>query len=170
MAKSIRSKIKKRFRTAKRVLVDAAVIRERAIATNSKCSLIAKGIYREAKKPVNAFKFPEAIDSAFPQMAPSKPIDFRSDSLPTSGYATTGNRRKNTEADQAKADVIAVDMGGSIKGQFTMAPDSVSSSVVNRGSRVVAPAVPVIKNTIPRLVAIPRRDRNSRKAQRGTAK
>ena len=167
MAKSIRSKVKKRFRTAKRVLVDAAVVTERASRTNRVCSLISKGIFRDTKKPANAFKYPSSSDAEFPQLALPKPLDFRSEALPTSGYATIANRRKAVPGGGMTRRVLAVDRGGSISGRLEFEESSVS---VEHSVSRLAPAIPKLQRAGPRVVAEPRRDRVARKAQRGTAK
>ena len=168
MAKSIRSKVKKRFRTAKRVLVDAAVISERVTRTNQMCSLISKGIFRDAKKPANGFKYPSSADAEFPQLAASKPIDFRSDALPTSGYATIANRRKHVEGSGMTRRVQAIDRVGSISGRLLF--DESKDVAVENSTARLTPVIPKLQKSFPRIVAEPRRDRASRKAQRGTAK
>lgn len=168
MAKSIRSKVKKRFRTAKRMLVDASVDRVRASASSTACLQIARGISRESKKSLNAFKYPDATEALFPRSQLSKPLDFRSEVLPTSGYATIGNRRKTVEGDLSSKRIVAVDMGGSVRGQFEAM--DVASNVENSSLRVAA-AIPLRSDSLPKMVAFaPRRDRNNKKAQRSSAK
>lgn len=168
MAKSIRSKVKKRFRTAKRVLVDATVCRSRAMASSIACSQIARGVSREAKVTLNAFKYPDAPESVVPQVQLSKPFDFRSEALPSSGYATIGNRRKLGSGDLRGKSIVGLDMGGSVRGQFAAMEEgnSVENSTIH-----IAAAVPIRKDTLPRTVAFaPRRNRTQRKAQRSSAK
>jgi hypothetical protein len=168
MAKSIRSKVKKRFRTAKRVLVDASLVTDRAKCTNQLCSLIAKGMFRDTKKPSNAFKYPTAADAEFPQVILPKPMDFRSEALPTSGYATIANRRKVIPGGGMTKQVLAVDRGGSISGRLDFGEDLPVS--VNHSDSRITPAIPKVQKSFPRVVSQPRRDRASRKSQRGTAK
>lgn len=168
MAKSIRSKVKKRFRTAKRVLVDATVCRSRAMASSVACSQIARGAARETKLTLNAFKYPDAPEAVVPQVQLSKPFDFRSEALPTSGYATIGNRRKVGSGDLRSKSIVALDMGGSVRGQFASMEDA---EAVENSSMHIAAAVPIRRDSIPKLVAFaPRRNRSQRKAQRSSAK
>ena len=168
MAKSIRSKVKKRFRTAKRVLVDAAIISQRALRASQMCTLIAQGCFRDSKKPSNAFKYPSSADAEFPQVTLPKPLDFRSDALPTSGYATIANQRKHVPGGGMSKRVIAMDRGGSISGRLSFEEDK--RAVVENSSYSLSPAIPKMQKAFRNVVAQPRRDRASRKAQRGTAK
>eukprot|EP00929_Paragymnodinium_shiwhaense_P122483 TRINITY_DN9525_c0_g2_i1.p1 TRINITY_DN9525_c0_g2~~TRINITY_DN9525_c0_g2_i1.p1 ORF type:complete len:219 (+),score=71.19 TRINITY_DN9525_c0_g2_i1:75-731(+) len=94
MGKSIRSKIKKRLRTAKRQRVDAMVLTPQLKEHNAALQRVAEGRAVTLKTPKNAFKYPKDDAAAFPQHEIIKPIDFRSDRLPAAGYAFRGNRRK----------------------------------------------------------------------------
>ena len=169
MAKSIRSKVKKRFRTAKRSLVDAVIERPRAELNNITCKMISKGAYRQVKKPANAFKYPDSTDAIFPQVEPVKPIDFRSEAIPTAGFATIGNRRKFNANSLAKQAVVPLDLGGSIRGTFASMAEDVQ---VQHSELKIKAAIPLRTSTLPKTIVIstPRRDRSSRKAQRGSAK
>ncbi|CAK0822739.1 unnamed protein product [Prorocentrum cordatum] len=101
MAKSIRSKIKKRLRTAKRQRIDAMIVVPRLKEHHEALTRVAQGRTIETRKPKNAFKYPKAPDAVFPQHEIMKPIDFRAQNLPMAGYAFRGNRRKY-DADQAE--------------------------------------------------------------------
>lgn len=100
MAKSIRSKIKKRFRTAKRQRVSEMIDRPRNEKTNRMIAKIAEGLPYEKKKPKNAFLYPKDPEAKIPQVCVQKPVDFRSSHLPMAGYAFRGNRRKYTEEER----------------------------------------------------------------------
>ena len=169
MAKSIRSKVKKRYRTAKRVLVDAVIEKERVQKANTLCNMIAKGQYRAVKKPANAFKYPDGPDAVFPQLAPVKPLDFRSEALPTAGFATIGNRRKLGADSLIHQPIVAVDMGGSVRGAFSSMAEDVK---VQNSELKIKAIIPKKISTLPKtkIVAIPRRDRSSRKTERSSAK
>jgi len=99
MGKSIRSKIKKRLRTAKRQRVDAMICTPREQEKNESLRRVMEGRQVTLSKPRNAFKYPKEKDAVFPQHEIMKPIDFRSENLPMAAYAFRGNRRKY-EGDQ----------------------------------------------------------------------
>jgi hypothetical protein len=96
MGKSIRSKIKKRFRTAKRQRIEKVMIRPRLEQLNAKIKKIQDGDLEGVHKPrpKNAFLHPDAEGAEFPQHTVLKPVDFRSANLPGAQYAFKGNRRK----------------------------------------------------------------------------
>jgi len=100
MAKSIRSKIKKRLRTVKRQRVDAMLVTPREKEKNERLQRVIEGRQVTLSRPKNAFKYPEADAAVFPQHEVVKPIDFRAQSMPMAGYAYRGNRRKY-DAEQA---------------------------------------------------------------------
>ena len=94
MGKSIRSKIKKRLRTAKRQRVDAMIVTPRENEHNAALNRVIQGRAIKLGKAKNAFKYPESEDAFFPQHEVVKPIDFRAQSMPMVGYTFRGNRRK----------------------------------------------------------------------------
>eukprot|EP00933_Yihiella_yeosuensis_P000226 TRINITY_DN10036_c0_g1_i1.p1 TRINITY_DN10036_c0_g1~~TRINITY_DN10036_c0_g1_i1.p1 ORF type:complete len:274 (-),score=76.43 TRINITY_DN10036_c0_g1_i1:145-966(-) len=94
MGKSIRSKIKKRLRTAKRQRVDAMIITPREQEKHDKLVRVSQGKGVTLSTPKNAFKYPDAEDAVFPQHEVIKPIDFRAQNLPMAGTVFRGNRRK----------------------------------------------------------------------------
>jgi hypothetical protein len=123
---------------------------------------------RETKRTLNAFKYPEATEACYPQLELSKPLDFRSEVLPTSGYATIGNRRKIGQGDLSSKRLVAIDMGGSVRGQFETMDDA---ATVEHSTMGVAAAIPIRNDFLPKMVAFaPRRNRNQKKAQRSSAK
>lgn len=96
MGKSIRSKIKKRLRTAKRQRMDAMVVTPREHEKHEALVRVAQGRSLTLSKPKNAFKYPDADDAFFPQHEVTKPIDFRASNMPMAGFVFRGNRRKYT--------------------------------------------------------------------------
>lgn len=94
MGKSIRSKIKKRLRTAKRQRVDAMLVTPREQEHHEALQKVIQGRGVTLSRPKNGFKYPTSDDAVFPQHEVVKPIDFRSSNLPMAGFAFRGNRRK----------------------------------------------------------------------------
>lgn len=94
MAKSIRSKIKKRLRTVKRQRVEAMIVRPQTQEHHDNLVKVMQGRSVRLNSPKNAFKYPDAEGAVFAQHTIMKPIDFRSSHLPMAGYAFRGNRRK----------------------------------------------------------------------------
>lgn len=101
MAKSIRSKIKKRLRTVKRQRVDAMIVAPRTQEHHESLRRVIEGRAVRLTSPKNAFKYPDAEGAVFAQHKIYKPIDFRSSHLPMAGFAYRGNRRKY-EGEQAE--------------------------------------------------------------------
>jgi len=93
MAKSIRSKIKKRLRTVKRQRVDAMIVRPQVQANYDNLVAVMQGRSVRLNSPKNAFKYPEDEAAVFSQHEIFKPIDFRSSHLPMAGYVYRGNRK-----------------------------------------------------------------------------
>lgn len=94
MGKSIRCKIKKRLRTAKRQRVDAMIITQREEEHHADLLRVIEGKRINMVRPKSAFKYPNAPDAHFAQHEVMKPIDFRAESMPMVGYVFRGNRRK----------------------------------------------------------------------------
>lgn len=101
MGKSIRSKIKKRLRTAKRQRVDAMIIRPETQEKHDQLRRVIEGRSYTLTQPKNAFKYPDAEGAVFAQHEILKPIDFRASHMPMAGYTFRGNRRKY-EGEQAE--------------------------------------------------------------------
>jgi hypothetical protein len=94
MGKSVRSKVMKRFRTCKRQLIAATVEMDRFRESNLRCKMIADGHSISVKPTLNAFRHPNQIDAEIPRVIVAKSTDFRSEALPSGGYAACRNRRK----------------------------------------------------------------------------
>lgn len=100
MGKSIRCKLKKRLRTAKRQRVDVMVYTPQLKEKHEQLQRVIQGCSVTLKKPKNAFKYPEAEGACFPQHELVKPIDYRAEKLPIAQYAFRGNRRKYSPEEQ----------------------------------------------------------------------
>jgi hypothetical protein len=74
---------------------------------NQQLQRIAQGCHVVLSTPKNAFKYPDAEGAVFPQNEIMKPIDFRSDKMPLSGYAFRGNRRKYSAEEKAYMENLA---------------------------------------------------------------
>jgi hypothetical protein len=92
MAKSIRSKVKRRFRTAKRGLMKRTVLVDKAKPVLKKLERAAEGIIDADVQPRNAFRSDEP-DAIIPQKTFTPCTDFRSAKVLEAQYATSGNRR-----------------------------------------------------------------------------
>uniref|UniRef100_A0A0G4HPD5 Uncharacterized protein n=1 Tax=Chromera velia CCMP2878 TaxID=1169474 RepID=A0A0G4HPD5_9ALVE len=94
MAKGLRSKVKQRFRAAKRDVVNVAVKRVRVAKLGSKTDRLQQGedITEPTKK--NAFLYPGDPEASFPQKKAETGVDLRSEAAPSSFYAGERNRRK----------------------------------------------------------------------------
>ena len=92
MAKGIRSKVKRRFRTAKRGVVKRTVTESRTKPILNKLLRAAEGVIDVDVKPPNAFRSDEP-DAVIPQHTFTPCTDFRSDKVTEAQYATSGNRR-----------------------------------------------------------------------------
>merc|ERR1719473_2538567 len=100
MGYSIRASVKQRYRTVKRQRVKQVVDAQRLQENKEKLAKIMGGERIEEKPLVNAFKYPDAEGSEFPQHEEHTVLDFRSEALPMSGYAKRGMRRKFDEDEQ----------------------------------------------------------------------
>ncbi len=72
-------------------------------------------------KPVtkkNAFLYPEDPEAEVPRKTLNKIVDFRSESMPHSGYAVVCNRRKYETTENLPRVVVGVDNGGSIRAEL----------------------------------------------------
>eukprot|EP00386_Alphamonas_edax_P015974 GDKI01048857.1.p1 GENE.GDKI01048857.1~~GDKI01048857.1.p1 ORF type:complete len:225 (+),score=65.56 GDKI01048857.1:1-675(+) len=93
MAKSIRSKVKRKFRTAKRVEIKATVELNRIEKAHEKVIKLQQGESVAEKIKVNKFLHPDHPDAEIPQKGPTKNVDFRSEALPDSQTAFIGGQR-----------------------------------------------------------------------------
>ncbi|KAF7455936.1 hypothetical protein HWI79_3525 [Cryptosporidium felis] len=95
MAKGLRSKVKRRFRTAKRLLIKNTLELSRNTEKSNALREIGEGTYVEKELPLNAFLYPESKNAIFPQKHRGVSVDFRSESISSiAGYMGPGNRRK----------------------------------------------------------------------------
>ncbi|KAK6589711.1 hypothetical protein RS030_173 [Cryptosporidium xiaoi] len=95
MAKGLRSKVKRRFRTAKRLLIKSTLELKRNIEKSNELRKIGEGTYVRKDPPLNAFLYPENCNAIFPQKNRDISVDFRSESISSiAGYMGPGNRRK----------------------------------------------------------------------------
>lgn len=92
MAKSLRSKVKRRFRTAKRGVIKRTVAHERAKPVLEALAKASQGIIESKVTPPNAFRSDDD-DAVVPQHTFTPLTDFRASVVPEAGYAITGNRR-----------------------------------------------------------------------------
>ncbi|KAF4655172.1 hypothetical protein FOL47_009550 [Perkinsus chesapeaki] len=145
MAKSIRSKVKKRFRTCKRQLVSATIEKKRLVDTNKRLTEVAAGVFVKPTTPKNAFLYPDDPEAAFPKVIVAKPLDFRSEAMPHSGYAITGNRRKYgaSEFEKIPRVVVGDDIGGSVRAKLAFQQEYDNADTeMGTTSRQVAKPVP----------------------------
>jgi uncharacterized protein (DUF608 family) len=95
MAKSLRSKIMRRWRKLKRGHLDNVIMKPKdaKIYENNMASLA--GIDFRPKQPKNAYLHPDDPEAEFPKFVPAPIIDLRSTSIPGSGSEWSGASRKN---------------------------------------------------------------------------
>lgn len=103
MAKSIRSKVKRRFRTAKRGVVKRTVTEDRSKPIFKKLARATEGLIDVDVKPRNAFRS-DGTDAVFPQHAFTPCTDFRSEKVVDARYAMSGNRRETHPINRRGAD------------------------------------------------------------------
>ncbi|EER06706.1 conserved hypothetical protein, partial [Perkinsus marinus ATCC 50983] len=144
MAKSIRSKVKKRFRTCKRQLVSATIDKKRLQDTNQRLREVASGVFVKPATPKNAFLYPDDPEAAFPKVIVAKPLDFRSEAMPHSGYAITGNRRKYvaSELESIPKVVVGDDIGGSVRAKLAFVQKNNDDDIEMGAPRSVSAPVP----------------------------
>ncbi|KAH8741939.1 hypothetical protein FG386_002314 [Cryptosporidium ryanae] len=104
MAKGLRSKVKRRFRTAKRLLIKNTLELKRNIEKSNELREIGEGTYVRKDLPLNAFLYPDNCNAIFPQKNINISVDFRSESISNiAGYMGPGNRRKYYPGENAPA-------------------------------------------------------------------
>ncbi|SBT87784.1 conserved Plasmodium protein, unknown function [Plasmodium malariae] len=123
MGKGLRSKVKRRFRTVKRVHVNEVIEKPnvKKLHDRIKRMLNNKNIYEDLIRPPNKFLYPDDEEAVIPQHKIVKNIDFRSEALPLSGFATTGNRRK-----------YSVNEKLDIKNQYGNIPSLLGNTEINK--------------------------------------
>jgi len=98
MAKSIRSKVKKRFRTVKRGVLKKELsnpdskLGKRETQKEAKLAEALSGHLKPGVQRKNAFRSDDP-DAEIPQHSFRQGPDFRSDSVPDAGYAVVGSNR-----------------------------------------------------------------------------
>ncbi|KRX08579.1 hypothetical protein PPERSA_10383 [Pseudocohnilembus persalinus] len=98
MAKSVRSKVKKRWRSLKRKVTEEQKTKGELQILENRLKSTINGIeYREPEKK-NAFLHPEDPEAVFPQFVPQKNIDFRANNIPYSGLEYAGSARPKKHA------------------------------------------------------------------------
>lgn len=112
MAKSLRSKIMRRWRKLKRGHLDNVLIKPKDSKIHENNMLNLAGVDFRPKDKPNAFLNPDLPDAHFPQVTPAPIIDLRSTSIPGSGREWSGASRKNkTVTESYKFDAADEEMG-----------------------------------------------------------
>ncbi|KAK2198211.1 Uncharacterized protein family UPF0642 [Babesia duncani] len=102
MAKGLRAKSLRRYRSAKRQVINEVVELPRIRELNKKLKLLKNGIDITPKVKKNRFLYPDDHDAIIPQRIPEPALDLRSENVPLSGLAGAYNRRK-FDADELKS-------------------------------------------------------------------
>jgi len=97
MAKSLRSKVKRRWRKLKRGHLDKVVFKEKEEKITKNLTATLVGVEYREKDIKNAFLHPDDVEAQFPQFKPAPMIDLRSTSIPGSGNEWSGANRKSTK-------------------------------------------------------------------------
>lgn len=97
MAKSLRSKIMRRWRKLKRGHLDEVVMKPKLEKISNNLSATILGMEYREKEPKNAYLHPQEPDAQFPQVKPAPIIDLRSTSIPGSGREWSGANRKGNK-------------------------------------------------------------------------
>jgi hypothetical protein len=110
MAKSLRSKIKKRFRTLKRKHIEIVKgLQDKQDLNNNLQATIRGFNYRPIEKK-NAFKYPKDPNSGFPQYKKQTLVDFRSSSIPFAGTEFSGAYRKKIKPEEIKPEELDIEI------------------------------------------------------------
>lgn len=97
MAKSLRSKIMRRWRKLKRGHLDEVVMKPKLEKISNNLSATILGMEYREKEAKNAYLHPQEPDAQFPQVKPAPIIDLRSTSIPGSGREWSGANRKGNK-------------------------------------------------------------------------
>ncbi|EDO06302.2 hypothetical protein BBOV_II003470 [Babesia bovis T2Bo] len=134
MAKGIRAKSLRRYRTAKRHVINELVELPLVKEANRKVRLLQCGIDITPEIKPNKFLEPDNPDAVFPQRVVKPAIDLRSEALPYSGLAGMYNRRKFSPEEIRESQYLSVVQGhllppqGEIAMSIDEAPVSISST------------------------------------------
>ena len=120
MAKSIRSKVKRRMRTARRQHFYEVEGKHRLEAISAKLTDPLYDSRADLEMPKNAFLNPSDPSAVFPQHSKPHIIDMRSHKIAGSGFTSKGNFRKSmsdrtTKAKFATVAITAAELAEEVK-------------------------------------------------------
>lgn len=115
MAKSLRSKIMRRWRKLKRGHLDNVLVKPKdtKIYENNMANLA--GVDYRPKDVPNAFLNPDDPEAQFPKVTPAPIIDLRSSAIPGSGREWSGANRKNNKTVTESYKFDAEDEGENVR-------------------------------------------------------
>ncbi|ORM40724.1 uncharacterized protein BXIN_2363 [Babesia sp. Xinjiang] len=131
MAKGLRAKSLRRYRTAKRHIINDIVEVPRLEEANRKVRLLQRGIDVTPEVKPNKFLEPDNPEAVIPQRAVKPAIDLRSEAVPYSGLAGMYNRRKFSPEEIRESRFLSVVQGHLLppKGEIAMDTDQVAVAV-----------------------------------------
>ncbi|KAM3143028.1 hypothetical protein pb186bvf_004846 [Paramecium bursaria] len=94
MAKSQRSKVKRRWRSLKRLHVENTIVKKDVAELSQKLEATIQNRQYRTEELKNAFLHPNDPQAIFPQYKPPLLVDFRSSALPYKGNQYVGALRK----------------------------------------------------------------------------
>ncbi|UKK02536.2 hypothetical protein MACK_002629 [Theileria orientalis] len=106
MSKGLRSKALRRYRTAKRHVIEEVLELPRTIESYRKMKMIQRGQDITPVAKLNKFLYPEDENAEFPQSIPKPPLDLRSERVPLSGLAGPRGRRKFDAEELAESRIV----------------------------------------------------------------
>ncbi|BAM42293.1 conserved hypothetical protein [Theileria orientalis strain Shintoku] len=106
MSKGLRSKALRRYRTAKRHVIEEVLELPRTIESYRKMKMIQRGHDIKPVRKLNKFLYPEEENAEFPQSVPKPPLDLRSERVPLSGLAGPRGRRKFDAQELAESRIV----------------------------------------------------------------
>jgi hypothetical protein len=98
MGKSLRSKVKRRFRSLKREVLNRGVLREQLNDISAKLKMTAEGKNYREPEVKNAFLYPNDPQAKFPQYQKQPLVDFRSSHIEFAGHEFIGALRKKAKS------------------------------------------------------------------------
>jgi len=105
MGKSLRSKVKRRFKTLKREVLNKTIIQDQLNEISAKLKLTAEGRYYRQEEAKNAFLYPNDPNAHFPQYQKQPLVDFRSSHIDFAGYEFIGGSRKKSKPAKETEDI-----------------------------------------------------------------
>ncbi|KAK1442755.1 hypothetical protein BgAZ_302730 [Babesia gibsoni] len=135
MAKGLRAKSLRRYRTAKRHVITETVELPRLKEANKKVKLLQRGIDITPKIKPNKFLEPDNPEAVIPQRVVKPAIDLRSEAVPLSGLAGMYNRRKFDDEEIRSSAFLAAIKKDIISNndEIAMDTDQVASVVTSTG-------------------------------------